>query len=709
MLKYTFYLWVGSLWFLLALPKGWTATHVEHTLIPIPAELIWEDGSLSLSSNFSLALTGHRDTRIDGATKRFLERFQKGSGFRLSPVGPKGSQQATLVIHCDGPGLSVQSVTEDESYSLTVTPRQARVAAPNPLGILRGLETFWQLIRSEGSQQVVRCVTIRDHPRFRWRGLLIDVGRHWQAPEVIRRNLDGMAAAKLNVLHWHITEDQGFPIESKKFPRLHQLGSNGGYYTQEDVKQLVAYARERGIRVVPEFDMPGHVTSWLVGYPELASAPGPYQIAQTFGIKDPSFDPTREEVYQFIDAFLGEMTSLFPDEYLHIGGDEVTGKQWESNPQIRTFMREHQLNNNHDLQAYFNLRLSKIVLAHGKKMLGWDEILHPDLPKTIVIQSWRGPLALAEAAKSGYDGILSHGYYLDLIQTAAYHYGVDPIPANGSLTPERQLHVLGGEAAMWGEYVTPETIDSRIWPRALAIAERLWSPASVNDVKDMYRRLTMESSRLEGLGLKHNANYEPMLRDLVGNQSIDSLKVLAEVVEPVKFYARGETFAYTTQTPMNRLVDAVRPESDRARLFRDAVDDFLRNAPRLGKPEDIQVKLRLWRDNDKTLRPILEKSPRGIEIVSLSQELSNVAGLGLEAVKFLESNSQPPANWVENGQHVLDAAQIPQQEVEIAIIPAVRKLLLAAAEFDKSKSITALEWNSLLDAKVEATKPKPKE
>jgi len=709
MLKPIFYLCVGSLWLLLALPKGWTAGHVEHTLVPVPAELIWGKGSLLLSPKFSLAFTGHRDTRIDAATKRFLERFEKRSGFVLSQVGLKGSQQAPLVIHCDGPGLSVQSVVEDESYTLTVTRRQASLAAPNPLGILRGFETFWQLIRFEGKEQVVPCLTIRDHPRFLWRGLLIDVGRHWQPPEVIRRNLDGMAAAKLNVLHWHFTEDQGFPIESKKFPRLHELGSNGGYYTQEDVRQLVSYARERGIRVVPEFDMPGHVTSWLVGYPELAAAPGPYQIAQTFGIKDPSFDPTREDVYEFIDVFLGEMASLFPDDYLHIGGDEVTGKQWESSPQIRAFMAAHQLNNKHDLQAYFNFRLSKIVLGHGKKMVGWDEIFHPDLPKSIVIQSWRGPLALAETAKSGYEGILSYGYYLDLIQTAAYHYQVDPIPANGNLTPEQQLLVLGGEAAMWGEYVTPETIDSRIWPRVLAIAERLWSPATVNDVKDMYRRLTAESSRLEGLGLKHNANYEPMLRNLVGNQPIDSLEVLADVVEPVKFYARGETFAYTTQTPMNRLVDVARPESETARQFRDAVDEFLRDAPRLGKPEDIQVKLRLWMDNHKALRPILEKSPRGTEIVSLSQELSNVAGLGLEAVKFIESKSQPPVSWVENGQHVLDAAQLPRLEVEIAIIPAIRKLLLAATELDKSRSITALEWNSLLDAKVESAKPKPKE
>jgi hexosaminidase len=243
------------------------------------------------------------------------------------------------------------------------------------------------------------AVTIRDQPRFRWRGLLIDVARHYQPIEVLKRNLDAMAAVKLNVFHWHLTENQGFRIESRKFPKLHQMGSDGLYYTQEQAREIVAYAAERGIRVVPEFDMPGHSTAWLVGYPELASLPGPYEIERRAGIFDPTLDPTREEVYKFLDSFMGEMAALFPDAYLHIGGDENEGKQWDRNPQIQAFMKEKGLKDNHALQAYFNQRLLKILQKHKKKMIGWDEILQPDLPRDVVIQSWRGPTALAEAAR----------------------------------------------------------------------------------------------------------------------------------------------------------------------------------------------------------------------------------------------------------------------------------------------------------------------
>src|SRR5678816_3175249 len=190
---------------------------------------------------------------------------------------------------------------------------------------------------------------------------MIDVARHFQTMEVLKRNLDGMAAVKMNVFHWHLSEDQGFRIESKKFPKLHQLGSDGNYFTQEQVKEIIAYARDRGIRVVPEFDIPGHSTSWLVGHPELGSAPGPYSIERRAGIFEPALDPTRDEVYKFLDTFLGEMAALFPDAYLHIGGDENEGKQWDRNPKIQAFMKEKGIKNNHALQAYFNTRLLKIL------------------------------------------------------------------------------------------------------------------------------------------------------------------------------------------------------------------------------------------------------------------------------------------------------------------------------------------------------------
>jgi len=196
------------------------------------------------------------------------------------------------------------------------------------------------------------------------------------------------------------------------------MGSDGLFYTQEQAREIISYARERGIRVVPEFDMPGHATAWLVGHPELASAPGPYTIERGAGIFEPALDPTREETYKLLDGFLGEMAALFPDAYMHIGGDENTGKQWDRNPKIQEFMRAKGLKDNHALQTYFNQRLLKILQKNGKRMMGWDEIFQPDLPKDVVIHSWRGQKALAEAARKGYDGILSYGYYIDLIQHA---------------------------------------------------------------------------------------------------------------------------------------------------------------------------------------------------------------------------------------------------------------------------------------------------
>jgi hexosaminidase len=372
---------------------------LQHDLLPVPAQLTWHDGELPVDSMFTIGLAGRSDPRIDSAVQRLVERLGKTLGGRLRSPHPSNAGGAKLFIQCESEGKPIQALAEDESYTLILTPNQALLKAPNSLGILRGLETFLQLIRTNGQGHTVPAVSIQDRPRFAWRGLLIDASRHWQPVEVIKRNLDGMAAVKMNVLHWHLTDDQGFRIQSKTFPKLQELGSDGNYYTQEQVREVIAYAGQRGIRVIPEFDMPGHVTSWLVGYPELASAPGPYQIERTFGVKDPTLDPTREEVYHFIDTFLGEMAALFPDEYMHIGGDEVNGRQWNQNPKIQEFIREHNLKDNYGLQAYFNSRLSQILTRHGKIMVGWDEILHPDLPKSTVVHSWRGPAALAESAR----------------------------------------------------------------------------------------------------------------------------------------------------------------------------------------------------------------------------------------------------------------------------------------------------------------------
>ncbi|HKQ52628.1 MAG TPA: family 20 glycosylhydrolase, partial [Pyrinomonadaceae bacterium] len=272
---------------LLSLPlsaAAQTAPSTRHNLMPVPASVSFNQGRLPVNKSFTVATRGHTDERLRAAISRALRRLEGRTVFEFGRDLLSDANAATLVVETQGPGKAVPSVDEDESYTLDVTDRQAVLRAPTVVGALRGLETFLQLLTSDREGFYVPAVQIRDSPRFRWRGLLIDIGRHYQPMAVLKRNLDAMAAVKLNVLHWHLTEDQGFRIESKKFPKLHQLGSDGQFYTQEQAREVIEYARMRGIRVVPEFDMPGHATSWLVGHPDLGSAPGPYQIERKPGI-----------------------------------------------------------------------------------------------------------------------------------------------------------------------------------------------------------------------------------------------------------------------------------------------------------------------------------------------------------------------------------------------------------------------------------------
>jgi hexosaminidase len=620
----------------------------------------------------------------------------------FSPTPPGESQVAGLVIRCEGPGKPVPSVDEDESYSLDVSDSKALLKAQTVVGALRGLETFLQLLEADRKGYFIPAVSIQDKPRFPWRGLLIDIARRFEPIEVIKRNLDAMAAVKLNVLHWHLTDDQGFRIECKRYPRLHEMGSDGLYYTHEQAREIIAYARDRGIRVMPEFDMPGHSTSWLVGHPELGSVPGPFELVRTWGIFDNDLDPSRDEVYAFLDRFLGEMAGLFPDAYLHIGGDEVTPRQWNANAAIQDFMYAEGLTDASDLQAYFNVRVNAILTRHGKRMVGWDEILSPALPKNIVVQSWRGPKALARAAEMGYDGLLSNGYYLDLSFPAEAHYLPDPIPPDSTLSPPARAHVLGGEACMWGEFVSPENIDSRLWPRAAAVAERLWSPVDVRDVDDMYRRLEVQSGRLDRLGLTHRSQYPVMLARLAGGGAVEPLRALADVVEPVKEYRRGRMRLSTQDMPLDRLVDAARPESIPARTFRRGVDGLLLAPPASRDDAALRAALTAWSANHARLDPVLAASPPAREARSLSRDLSALAAVGLEALDAVKADRAQPPAWRDTSMQLLALAAKPRAELELAMVPAVRKLVLAAAQLDEARTMPLPEWNRRLDEQVKA-------
>ena len=502
-------------------------------LMPVPSQTKWGTNRFQLKNTWRIQLTAPAtpDSAVRAAAERLSAWLVQQTGEKRLVAEFTTSGAADLTIRYGRTGR--MEANDAERYSLRVTPAGIALDAPTSLGALRGLETLRQLLTKEKKSFYFPEVDITDQPRFVWRGLLIDAARHFMPVAVIKRNLDGMAAVKLNVMHWHLADDQGFRVESKTLPRLHEVGSEGQYYTQAQVREVLRYAAARGIRVIPEFDMPGHATSWLAAYPVLASNDSIYGVAQRWGVLNIAMDPTRETTYELLNTLIGEMTALFPDPYFHIGGDENDGRQWRRNPRIVAFMKEKGFMtakgqpDKHALQTYFNRRILQMVTARGKKMIGWDEILGPGLPTDALIQSWRGRKGLYEAAKAGHNTILSNGYYIDLNFSAATHYLNDPLPADAPLTAAEKQRILGGEATMWAEFADSVIVDSRIWPRTAAIAERLWSPITVTDVPDMYRRLGGISALLETLGLQHRRAPEQLLTQLAGGRDLAPLRTLA--------------------------------------------------------------------------------------------------------------------------------------------------------------------------------------
>jgi len=657
--------------------------------MPMPSSIRPGTGALSIDGSFSVALEGYREPRIDRAVQRFLHDLSRVTGI---PIRNQIINHAnvTLLVRAKHASKPIQDLGEDEGYTLDVGASGAKLTAPNPLGIMHGLQTFLQLVEVTPGGFVASAVHIEDSPRFPWRGLTIDVSRHFISVNTLKRNMDGMAAVKMNVLHLHLSDDQAFRIASGRFPKLVEMGSDGLYYTEAEIRDLIEYARDRGIRVVPEFDMPGHSTSWFVGYADLASAPGPYQIERRWGIFDPAMDPSREQTYKFLDEFIGEMAGLFPDHYFHIGGDEVNGKQWDANPKIREFMRIHNLKNNQELQQYFTLWVQKIVSRHHKVMVGWDEILAPGMPKDSVIQSWRGQDSLAAAAKQGYSGILSSGYYLDAMAPAKKYYSVDPMSnADATLTLDQQKRILGGEACMWAEFITDDNVDSRIWPRAAAISERLWSVSQVQDVNSMYIRLSAVSRYLEMLGLRHRSNVRLMLSRMAGTDNIAALLTLADVAEPASLQVREEEAEkaggiQTTDTPLNRMVDAVLPESVVARRFSQDVDQFIgSNFQDTQAKSNIRALLLAWRDNDNELRPLLQNSFLLKELSPVSQTLSSLAGAGLQALDYIEKGERGSDSWHQEQIAIFQQTEKPAADLFLAVAPAVQKLVEAGTTSGK--------------------------
>jgi len=645
-------------------------------LMPMPAKLEMGAGVLAIDQKFTSAAT-LAEPRLEGALNRLAGRLSRQTGMAIPRMKPAAGVRPTLRVECAARGALYPALGEDESYQLDVTTGGATLKAATVDGALRGLETFAQLVGAGASGFAAPEVHIEDRPRFPWRGLLLDVSRHWLPVEVVKRNLDAMAAVKLNVFHWHLSDDQGFRVESRRYPRLQQFGSGGHYYTQAEIRDVVAYARDRGIRVVPEFDVPGHTTSWFPGYPRLAAGPGPFTIGGDYGVFDPVMDPSREETYLFLDGFVAEMATLFPDPYFHVGGDEVNGHQWARSARIQAFARQHRLKDIRQIQLYFSKRVHQILARHGKTMVGWDEILQPGLGSSTVIQTWRGRASLAESVRQGYRGILSWGYYLDHLRPASYSYAVDPLGGDtADLTPEQVHHILGGEACMWMELANAETVDSRIWPRLAAVAERLWSAQDVTDADSMYRRLEPVSRMLEWTGIEHRSNYAPMLDRLSGNRFAPPVRVLADACEALGLGPRHAR-TNTTETPLNRMVDAARPESESVRALELAAARVAADPAAAGAEVAVlRAHFARWAANDLAFQPLAEADSLLEELKPVSRDLSALGALGTRLLDILTTNQPPPpGDWLASQEAELKRMSEPDADLRLAAVRPVKILL----------------------------------
>ncbi|MFH1021855.1 MAG: beta-N-acetylhexosaminidase [Planctomycetota bacterium] len=431
----------------------------------------------------------------------------------------------------------------DEGYELTASSDAVMIRALKPAGLFYGVQTLRQLLPPEiemtrpvsGAAWRVPAVRIQDRPRFRWRGLMLDVARHLFPVDFIKRYIDVMALHKMNVFHWHLTDDQGWRVEIRKYPKLVEIGSRraatpvaynrersddkpyAGYYTREKIRDIVAYAAGRFVTVVPEIEMPGHAMAVLAGHPELGCTGGPYQVRTKWGVEEDVFCAGNERVYTFLEDVLGEALDLFPGEFIHIGGDECPKARWKQCPKCREAIRRHGLKDEDELQSHFIRRIGRFLSARGRRMIGWDEILEGGLAPNAAVMSWRNMEGGIQAAREGHDAVMSpktHCYF-DYYQSQDVGmeppaiggclpletvYAFEPVPSG--LSPGEAAHIIGVQGNLWTEYMaTPEKVEYMTFPRASALAEVAWSPPGLRDAGDFSRRLDFLLRRMENLGV----------------------------------------------------------------------------------------------------------------------------------------------------------------------------------------------------------------
>lgn len=773
----------GFFYFLLVIFTGASCVYADPLLLPQPVAIQAKPGQFRLDD--SVVFNPPSSAALTVVANRFAQRLQRQTGINLQQQGTGSSKR--LNFELTGASSAIPQPDMQEQYQLSVDAQQITLQAVSPFGLSRGVETLLQLIQHDSSGYYLPHLEISDAPRFAWRGLLLDPARRFLPVAVLYRQLDIMAAAKLNVLHLHLTDDQGWRFESKAFPLLHQIGGQDGFYSQHELKQLVAYAAGLGIRVVPEIDLPGHTTALGAAYPHLMAQAGPAAPERHWGVHPAVLDPSKPEVYQFIQTLLSEVTNVFPDPYLHIGGDEVMPDHWLQSADIARFMQQQQLATPQQLHSYFNRRLQQILQQLNKRMIGWDEVLDSELPTSVLVQSWRGRESLYKAAQAGHPAILSTGFYLDQPQFASFHYRNDPLPkpatspdlsqhhslghwqfelarkrgaavkaelmllsdnngssklilqfagrnaryidsfslnanllefesdswmgpvharlvldtdvsgevvvgnaaytatgqqlhqaaplhvANLNISPDAAANILGGEITLWGELVTPENIDIRLWPNGFAVAERLWSAAEVSDPDSLYQRLT-QFNRWATLsaGVATAAQQQAGLARLAAPAQADVLATLTEILEPAHYYHRlhekSVAGLYHADAPLNQLADYLSAEQPALRQFTAMVHAWLKQK----EPDTLHallLQLQHWQQAAEQLQVVAEPTAA---LVKRSQRLLEVA---INTLQQYQQQGYISLQVQQALQQQLSNAASIEQEIIVALHRPLRLLL----------------------------------
>jgi hexosaminidase len=507
----------------------WAAA--QPALVPRPAELKPLTGAFPLQASTFIVVPAEKP-EVQPIAQYLSDQLGQAAGYAF-PLQPKASGGQTFIPHGGiflmlrtGPGPA-----DDESYHLLVMPGNVILDARKPAGLFHGVQTLRQLVVQEADWQLP-ALEIRDQPRYPWRGMLLDCGRHFMTKDFVERYIDLLAYHKMNVLHWHLTEDQGWRIEIKKYPKLTEIGAwrqatrddeqprdaagrYGGFYTQDDVREIVAYAKSRFVTIVPEIEMPGHCQAALAAYPELSCTGSPFKVGTEWGVYDDVYCAGNDHTFEFLQDVLTEVMDLFPSEFIHIGGDEVPKTRWKACPKCQARIKAEGLKDENELQSYFIRRIEKFLNSKGRRLVGWDEILEGGLAPNATVQSWRGMDGAVAAARAGHDVISSptSHCYLDYPQfpvvstqpvtviTLDKIYSFEPTPPE--LTAEQAQHILGAEGNLWTEHAPQDHVDYLVFPRLCALAEVAWSPKELRNWDDFAARMKTHYQRLDALGVHY--------------------------------------------------------------------------------------------------------------------------------------------------------------------------------------------------------------